>query len=124
MILLAESLSDSTIYMAYYTVAHILQGDNFRSNGSKNKYNIDPKDMTPEVWDHIFFKDCPAPKKSNIPKAAFDEVYSMNKKYLVFNPQKIINSFSDAKRISILVPIGFKNFWQRFSSQSFNLFSI
>ena len=74
-ILLAESLSDSTIYMAYYTVAHILQGENFRSNGSKNKYNIDPKDMTPEVWDHIFFKDCPAPKKSNIPKAAFDEVY-------------------------------------------------
>ena len=62
--------------MAYYTVAHILQGDNFRGNGSKNKYNIDPKDMTPEVWDHIFFKDSKAPKKSNIPKAAFDEVNS------------------------------------------------
>ena len=66
--------------MAYYTVAHILQGDNFRGNGSKNKYNIDPKDMTPEVWDHIFFKDSKAPKKSNIPKAAFDEVNSYLKK--------------------------------------------
>lgn len=26
---LIESLSDSTIYMAYYTVAHMLQGDIF-----------------------------------------------------------------------------------------------
>ena len=30
---LIESLSDSTIYMAYYTVAHLLQGGSF--DGSK-----------------------------------------------------------------------------------------
>jgi leucyl-tRNA synthetase len=30
---LIESLSDSTIYMAYYTVAHLLQGETF--DGSK-----------------------------------------------------------------------------------------
>ena len=35
---LIESLSDSTIYMAYYTVAHILQEGAF--DGSKSPYNI------------------------------------------------------------------------------------
>ncbi|KAJ8976697.1 hypothetical protein NQ317_005914 [Molorchus minor] len=30
---LIESLSDSTIYMAYYTIAHFLQGNSFRANG-------------------------------------------------------------------------------------------
>jgi leucyl-tRNA synthetase len=30
---LIESLSDSTVYMAFYTVAHLLQGGTF--NGSK-----------------------------------------------------------------------------------------
>ena len=37
---LIESLSDSTIYMAYYTVAHFLQGGTFRSNGNKNHFKI------------------------------------------------------------------------------------
>lgn len=30
---LIESLSDSTIYMAYYTVAHLLQGNTFDGRG-------------------------------------------------------------------------------------------
>merc|ERR1719422_850261 len=54
---LIESLSDSTIYMAYYTVAHFLQGGTFRSNGSNNHFNIDASDMTPELWDYIFFAE-------------------------------------------------------------------
>jgi leucyl-tRNA synthetase len=29
---LIESLSDSTIYMAFYTVAHLLQGGTFNGN--------------------------------------------------------------------------------------------
>eukprot|EP01025_Chloroclados_australasicus_P057390 TRINITY_DN714_c1_g2_i3.p1 TRINITY_DN714_c1_g2~~TRINITY_DN714_c1_g2_i3.p1 ORF type:complete len:726 (+),score=86.15 TRINITY_DN714_c1_g2_i3:778-2955(+) len=56
---LIESLSDSTIYMAYYTVAHILQrGDMYgesRSPSSYAKQVIKPEDMTHEVWDYIFF---------------------------------------------------------------------
>ena len=59
---LVESLSDSTIYMAYYSVAHILQ-DNF-DGSSGNKYNIKPADMTPEVWDYIFFQTEAIPKTS------------------------------------------------------------
>jgi leucyl-tRNA synthetase len=68
---LIESLSDSTIYMAYYTVAHFLQGGTFRSNGSNNHFKIDPSEMTPEVWDYIFFTGAAKPKKhQNCPKSA------------------------------------------------------
>ncbi|KAK9735186.1 hypothetical protein RND81_04G189200 [Saponaria officinalis] len=48
---LVESLSDSTIYMAYYTVAHFLQnGDMYGSNVS----SIKPEFLTDEVWDFLF----------------------------------------------------------------------
>ncbi|XP_032668298.1 leucine--tRNA ligase, cytoplasmic isoform X2 [Odontomachus brunneus] len=69
---LIESLSDSTIYMAYYTIAHFLQGGTFKGN-KPNTYGIKASDMTPEVWDYIFFKDAKLPK-SNIKKAALDHM--------------------------------------------------
>jgi len=48
---LVESLSDSTIYMAYYTIAHLLQnGDIYGSDTSL----IKPEQMTDEVWNFIF----------------------------------------------------------------------
>ena len=43
---LIESLSDSTIYMAYYTVAHLLQQGDLYGEGSGG---IRPQDMTDEV---------------------------------------------------------------------------
>ncbi|KAL7720347.1 leucine--tRNA ligase [Entamoeba marina] len=49
---LIESLSDSTLYMVYYTIAHFLQND---INGhTPNKYNIKAEDLTDDVWDYIF----------------------------------------------------------------------
>lgn len=36
---LIESLSDSTIYMAYYTVAHFLQEGTFKGENG-NRFNI------------------------------------------------------------------------------------
>lgn len=49
---LVESLSDSTIYMAYYTIAHLLHS---KIDGSEvGPANIPAKDMTDEVWDYIF----------------------------------------------------------------------
>lgn len=49
---LIESLSDSTIYMAYYTIAHQLQGD---IEGTKpGPLGIEAKQLTPEVFDYIF----------------------------------------------------------------------
>mmetsp|Transcript_13147 Transcript_13147/g.15928 ORF Transcript_13147/g.15928 Transcript_13147/m.15928 type:complete len:1141 (-) Transcript_13147:440-3862(-) len=58
-VFLIESLSDSTIYMAYYTIAHILQGGDMYG-GVKGR-PIKPESMTDEVFDHIFL-DGPAPK--------------------------------------------------------------
>ncbi len=51
---LIESLSDSTIYMAYYTVAHMLQGGLHNINGDKvGPAGISAEDMTDAVWDYI-----------------------------------------------------------------------
>ena len=57
-----ESLSDSTIYMAYYTIAHYLQGaGNLEGEKEKSPTNIDPADLTKEVFDYIYRnKDYPA----------------------------------------------------------------
>ena len=50
---LIESLSDSTIYMAYYSVAYTLQGGVL--NGSEvGPGGIKPEQMTHAVWDFIF----------------------------------------------------------------------
>ncbi|RWS26990.1 leucine--tRNA ligase: cytoplasmic-like protein, partial [Leptotrombidium deliense] len=67
---LIESLSDSTIYMAYYTVCHLLQGGNLYGSGS-SPLQIEPSQMTPEVWDYIFNKDNPLPT-TTIPKENLD----------------------------------------------------
>ncbi|KAJ2960466.1 hypothetical protein NQZ79_g4178 [Umbelopsis isabellina] len=50
---LVESLSDSTIYMAYYTVAHMLHGGSL--NGSSvGPAGITADQMTDEAWSYIF----------------------------------------------------------------------
>ncbi|RKP15315.1 hypothetical protein BJ684DRAFT_18358 [Piptocephalis cylindrospora] len=50
---LVESLSDSTIYMAYYTVAHMLHPDCL--DGSKpGPFGITPAQMTDAVWEYLF----------------------------------------------------------------------
>ena len=55
---LIESLSDSTIYMAYYTVAHLLQGGDMYctgvGGGTAGPTGIKPEDLTMEVWDYVF----------------------------------------------------------------------
>lgn len=63
---LIESLSDSTIYMAYYTIAHILQGGNYAGD-QPSPYKITPDQLTKEVWDYIFFKSAPEPSTSEVP---------------------------------------------------------
>uniref|UniRef100_A0A1D2A3Q3 leucine--tRNA ligase n=2 Tax=Auxenochlorella protothecoides TaxID=3075 RepID=A0A1D2A3Q3_AUXPR len=61
---LIESLSDSTIYMAYYTVAHLLhEGDMYAVRSGP----VDVRDLTNEVWNYIFLggelpRDTPIPR--------------------------------------------------------------
>jgi leucyl-tRNA synthetase len=49
---LVESLSDSTIYMAYYTIAHFLHKDIFGK--TPGLAGVQPEQMTDEVWDYVF----------------------------------------------------------------------
>lgn len=49
---LVESLSDSTIYMAYYTIAHFLHSDNFGTQ--PGLLDIKADQMIDEVWDYVF----------------------------------------------------------------------
>ncbi|KAF3841076.1 hypothetical protein F7725_006938 [Dissostichus mawsoni] len=61
---LIESLSDSTIYMAYYTVAHLLQGGVLNGQGA-SPLGIKPGQMTREV--HPF-------PKTDIPKECLQKL--------------------------------------------------
>ena len=69
-----ESLSDSTIYMAYYTIANTLQGaDNLTGDKDKSPGEIDPADLTKEVFDYIF-RNGPLPEKCNISTDTLDQM--------------------------------------------------
>ena len=77
---LIESLSDSTIYMAYYTVAHILHNgeidprkltpEALRSNPN---IRIQPEQMTHEVWDYLF-RNGAFPESSTIPRELLERM--------------------------------------------------
>ncbi|CAF1404093.1 unnamed protein product, partial [Adineta steineri] len=70
---LIESLSDSTIYMAYYTVAHLLQQQDSFDGKKIGSANIDPSEMTIDIWDYIFFVNKSySSLKTNISKETLD----------------------------------------------------
>lgn len=54
--LVVESLSDSTIYMSYYTIAHMLQGEGNLFSDNVGPCGAPPSAFTNEVWDAIFLK--------------------------------------------------------------------
>jgi leucyl-tRNA synthetase len=80
---LVESLSDSTIYMAYYTIAHMLHGPPI--DGSVvGPLGITAEQMTDEMWEYVFANgayDSTAPiplEKLNKLKAEFSYFYPMD----------------------------------------------
>ena len=68
---LIESLSDSTIYMAYYTIAHYLHEDIY---GLKPKNGILPEMLTEEVFDYIFLGKELDFSKTKIPEKVLKEI--------------------------------------------------
>ena len=68
-----ESLSDSTIYMAYYTIAHLLQGENNMDGKKVGPSGIKAEQMTDSVWDFIF-QDKEFPSKCGIEKSKLEEM--------------------------------------------------
>lgn len=53
---LVESLSDSTVYMAYYTICHFLHSDIYGKKPGIASKPITAEQMTDEVWDYLFFR--------------------------------------------------------------------
>ncbi|KAF9585390.1 cytosolic leucyl tRNA synthetase [Lunasporangiospora selenospora] len=69
---LVESLSDSTIYMAYYTIASLLQGGSI--DGSVlGPLGIRHEQMTDQAFEYIFAEGA-LPTDSDIPKASLDKL--------------------------------------------------
>jgi leucyl-tRNA synthetase len=87
-----ESLSDSTIYMAYYTIAHYLQGeDNLNGDMTMSPGKVDPKDLTNEVFDYIF-RNGPMPENSNI---QLDILQNMRAEFRYWYPMDLRVSAKD-----------------------------
>ncbi|TFK29069.1 leucine-tRNA ligase [Coprinopsis marcescibilis] len=86
---LVESLSDSTIYMSYYTVAHLLHAN---IEGSQpGPLNISPEAMTDEIWEYIFSKG-PWPTNASLPKEKAD---ALKHEFDYFYPFDIRSSAKD-----------------------------
>lgn len=87
---LVESLSDSTIYMSYYTIAHHLQGG--VEDGSKvGPLGIKAEDMTDAVWDYVL-SDGAFPADSNVPREKAD---LLQREFRYFYPMDVRSSGKD-----------------------------
>jgi leucyl-tRNA synthetase len=79
-----ESLSDSTIYMAYYTIAHMLQGKGSDLSGKGGEKQILPSQLSDGVFDFIFLNqaypaDCALSEEQLLTmRAEFEYWYPMD----------------------------------------------
>ncbi|GAB0135242.1 hypothetical protein EsDP_00003587 [Epichloe bromicola] len=90
---LVESLSDSTIYMAYYTVCHWLHKDMYGQE--KGIGNVGAEQMTDEVWDYVLCRRDLADdvlSNSKIPRATLE---SMRREFEYFYPLDLRSSGKD-----------------------------
>ncbi|KAF8920816.1 hypothetical protein CPB85DRAFT_1211532 [Mucidula mucida] len=87
---MVESLSDSTIYMSYYTVAQLLHENSI--DGTKpGPLGITPDQMIDEVWEYIFCNG-PWPANATIPQ---EKVDALKHEYEYFYPFDIRSSAKD-----------------------------
>ncbi|TFK69763.1 leucyl-tRNA synthetase [Pluteus cervinus] len=69
---LVESLSDSTIYMSYYTVARLLQEGSLDGSVT-GPLGITPSQMTDEIWEYVLCNG-PFPPSSPVPQTTIDKL--------------------------------------------------
>ena len=87
---LVESLSDSTIYHAYYTVAHLLHSDTW--GVQPGLLNVKAEQMKDETWDYIFCRreiSTDLVEKSGITKK---DLQSMRREFEYWYPLDINSS--------------------------------
>ena len=70
---LIESLSDSTIYMAFYTVSHLLQGGEMFGQQT-GPSGVTPEQCTPAFFDYIFFDKTKFDPKGGVPQPTMDKL--------------------------------------------------
>ncbi|RLV91868.1 Leucine--tRNA ligase cytoplasmic [Spathaspora sp. JA1] len=85
---LVESLSDSTIYMAYYTISRFLHSDYYGK--VQGKFDIKPEQLTDEVFDFIFARR--EDVETDIPK---DQLRAMRREFEYFYPLDVRISGKD-----------------------------
>ncbi len=76
-----ETLSDSTVYMAFYTI-----------NKHINQNRIKPEALTPEVFDYIFYGKGNKAEISNLVGLSVDLLDSMRSEFLYWYPFDLRNS--------------------------------
>ena len=109
---LVESLSDSTIYMSYYTISHLLHGDIFGK--TRGPANVGAEQMTDEVWDYIFNRTDSV--DSDIPK---ETLHAMRREFEYWYPLDIRVSGKDLVQnhltffLYVHLAIFPKEFWPR-----------
>ncbi|KAG9508813.1 Leucine--tRNA ligase, cytoplasmic, partial [Fragariocoptes setiger] len=89
---LIESLSDSTIYMAYYTVAHLLQDGKLVGTDTTSPLGIKPSQMTPGIWDYIFLGKKEGLNNSTIPQ---EHLERLRREFLFWYPVDLRSSGKD-----------------------------
>ncbi|KAH7825470.1 putative leucyl-tRNA synthetase [Monocercomonoides exilis] len=93
---LIESLSDSTIYNAYYTICHLLQGDMY---GSKpGELGITADKLTPDVWDFIFCRTNTTPAAAQADKEFEEKLLRCRKEFEYWYPVDVRVSGKDLIR--------------------------
>ncbi|PHH80421.1 hypothetical protein CDD80_1625 [Ophiocordyceps camponoti-rufipedis] len=90
---LVESLSDSTIYMAYYTVCHYLHADLF--GREKGVGDVGPEQMVDGVWDYIFCRGELSDEVLSTSKIPRSTLESMRREFEYFYPLDMRSSGKD-----------------------------
>ncbi len=85
---MVEGLSDSTIYMAYYTVAHFLHSDIYGQQQGLAGVNV--SQMTDDVWEYIFALADEV--QSDVPKTTLD---AMRREFTYWYPVDVRVSGKD-----------------------------
>jgi leucyl-tRNA synthetase len=86
--LLVESLSDSTIYMAYYTISRFLHSDYYGKKAGK--FDIKPEQLTDEVFDFIFSR-----RENITTDIPIDQLKAMRREFEYFYPLDVRISGKD-----------------------------
>jgi len=78
---IVETLSDSTIYMAFYTI-----------NKHINEYGIKPEQLTSQVFDYVFFGKGDVKKVAEASKISHEILDSIREEFLYWYPVDMRNS--------------------------------